>query len=117
MQTATMCPQLLTIARESDEPALMLQAHQAMCETHLCLGAPEVTSDHMEQAAAIYDPSRHAANTESYGQDPCVASTAFGAVALWLLGRPAEALAASERSLALDRKHVVEGQGAAGGGR
>jgi adenylate cyclase len=75
-----------------------------MCVTHLCLGMPDVTRDHMEQAAAVYDPAAHAANTTSFGQDPGVATAAFGAVALWLLGRPQDALAASERSLELARR-------------
>ena len=98
-----MCGELLAIARASGDSALMLQAHQAMCVTHLCLGIPEVTRDHMDQAAAIYDPSIHSTNTEAFGQDPGVATQAFGSVALWLLGRPHEALAASERSLELAR--------------
>jgi len=72
--------------RQNDD-ALMLQAHQAMCVTHLCLGVPDVTRDHMEQAAAVYDPAAHAGNTTSFGQDPGVATQAFGAVALWLLGQ------------------------------
>jgi tetratricopeptide (TPR) repeat protein len=75
-----------------------------MCATHLCLGMPQVTRDHMKQAAAVYDPALHAANTATFGLDPGVATQAFGAVALWILGQPAEALAASERSLNLARQ-------------
>jgi tetratricopeptide (TPR) repeat protein len=92
------------VARRSGNTAFLLQAHQAMCVTHLCLGVPDVTRDHMEQAAAVYDPAAHAGNTTSFGQDPGVATQAFGAVALWLLGRPQEALEASGRSLELARK-------------
>ena len=36
-----------------------------MCVTALCLGNPQLTVEHMEQAAAIYDPREHAANTRS----------------------------------------------------
>ena len=99
-----MCDQLLAAARDSAEPALLLQAHQAVCVTHLCLGIPGVTRDHMEQAAAIYDPRLHAGNTEQFGQDPGVATQAFGAVALWILGRPRDGLAAAQRSLELARR-------------
>jgi DNA-binding winged helix-turn-helix (wHTH) protein/tetratricopeptide (TPR) repeat protein len=99
-----MCDELLAMARQSGNTAFLLQAHQAMCVTHLCLGVPDVTRDHMEQAAAVYDPAAHAGNTTSFGQDPGVATQAFGAVALWLLGRPREALEASGRSLELARR-------------
>jgi predicted ATPase len=99
-----MCDELLAMARASGDAALLLQAHQAMCVTHLCLGVPEITVEHMERAAAVYDPTLHAANTLTFGQDPGVATLAFGAVALWLLGRADEALAASERSLELARR-------------
>jgi DNA-binding winged helix-turn-helix (wHTH) protein/tetratricopeptide (TPR) repeat protein len=99
-----MCDELLAMARESGNTAFLLQAHQAMCVTHLCLGVPDVTRDHMEQAAAVYDPAAHAGNTTSFGQDPGVATQAFGAVALWLLGRPREALEASGRALELARR-------------
>ena len=99
-----MAGRLLALAREAGDPALMLQAHQSMCVTHLCLGNPAVTVEHMEQAAAMYDPRRHAANTEFFGQDPGVATLAFGSVALWLMGRGDEAAAAGERSVALARR-------------
>jgi hypothetical protein len=99
-----MCDELLAMARESGDVGFILQAHQAMCVTHLCLGMPDVTRDHMEQAAAVYDPAVHAGNTTTFGQDPGVATQAFGGVALWLLGRPAEAIAATERSLELARR-------------
>jgi DNA-binding winged helix-turn-helix (wHTH) protein/tetratricopeptide (TPR) repeat protein len=99
-----MCDQLLAAARDSGDAALLLQAHQAVCVTHLCCGLPEMTWDHMGQAAAIYDPRLHSENTEVFGQDPGVATQAFGGVALWLMGRPREALAAAQRALELARR-------------
>jgi DNA-binding winged helix-turn-helix (wHTH) protein/predicted ATPase len=95
---------LLSMAREAGDDALLLQAHQAACVTYLCLGNPAVTREHMAQAAAVYDPRRHAANTHQFGQDPGVACQAFGAVALWLLGEAEEALRASARALGLARE-------------
>jgi predicted ATPase len=92
------------MAREAGDDALLLQAHQAACVTYLCLGNPAVTREHMAQAVAVYDPRRHAANTHQFGQDPGVACQAFGAVALWLLGEPEEALRASGRALGLARE-------------
>jgi predicted ATPase/DNA-binding winged helix-turn-helix (wHTH) protein len=105
-KSVEMSDQLLAMARQANDSALLLQAHQAMCVTHLCLGKPALTVDHMQQAAAIYDPARHAGNTERFGQDPGVATLAFGAVALMLMGRGEEALRASERSLELARRSL-----------
>jgi predicted ATPase/DNA-binding winged helix-turn-helix (wHTH) protein len=97
-----MCDELLDLA--GGDASLRLQAHQAMCVTHLCLGDPRVAAEHMERAEAIYDPALHAANTQTFGQDPGVATLAFGAIALWLLNRADEAQAAGERSLQLARR-------------
>jgi predicted ATPase len=94
-----MCKELLSLARGNS--SLQLQAHQAMCVTNLCRGEPEVTCAHMELAATIYDPVKHRSNAERFGQDPGVATLAFGSVALWILGRTQDAAQASERSLAL----------------
>jgi DNA-binding winged helix-turn-helix (wHTH) protein/predicted ATPase len=102
--SAKMVDRLLEMAKRADDSALLLQAHQAMCVTHLCLGNPAVTVEHMKQAAQIYDPERHAVNTERFGQDPGVATLAFGAVALLLMGQDEEAMAASQQALELARQ-------------
>jgi predicted ATPase/DNA-binding winged helix-turn-helix (wHTH) protein len=102
-KSATMVDRLLEMAKQANDSAMLLQAHQAMCVTHLCLGNPAVTVDHMQQAAKIYDPQRHAVNTERFGQDPGVATLAFGAVALQLMGREDEAIKTSRRALELAR--------------
>jgi DNA-binding winged helix-turn-helix (wHTH) protein/tetratricopeptide (TPR) repeat protein len=101
----SMCNELLAMASVGGgDSRLLLQAHQAMCVTHLCLGAPAVARDHAERAAAVYDPAVHAANAATFGLDPGVATAAFGAVALWLLDCPEEALRSSERALELGRR-------------
>jgi DNA-binding winged helix-turn-helix (wHTH) protein/tetratricopeptide (TPR) repeat protein len=99
-----MARQLLDIAGESGDAALVLQAHQSASITALCLGQPAVALEHLEQAATIYDPASHSGNTERFGQDPGVATMAFGAVALCLLGRPEEAVVTSDRAIELARR-------------
>jgi tetratricopeptide (TPR) repeat protein len=103
-ESGQMVNRLLEMGKHANDSALLLQAHQAMCVTHLCMGNPAVTVDHMKQAAKIYDPQRHAINTERFGQDPGVATLAFGAVALQLMGKEKEALAASQQALELARE-------------
>jgi DNA-binding winged helix-turn-helix (wHTH) protein/predicted ATPase len=104
-RAAELAKRLLALAQHADDQSLLMQAHQAMCVTSLCVGEPAVTVSHMDQAAAIYDPKLHAANTSRFGQDPGVATLSFGAIALWLTGRESEAAAASESALALARRH------------
>src|SRR5207249_3045004 len=91
--------ELLALARRLNDPALALQAHQALAVTALCRGEPAATLRHMEQAAALYDPGRHGSHSFLFGQDPGIACTAFGAVALWLLGYPDEAGRQSEAAV------------------
>ena len=65
------------------------------------LGDPAATREHAEQGIALYDPKRHRSHTYLYGQDPGVACLAFGAVALWLLGYPDQAVQRSHEAVAL----------------
>jgi DNA-binding winged helix-turn-helix (wHTH) protein/predicted ATPase len=95
---------LLAMAETSGDRSHLLQAHQAMCVTSLCLGRFPDSHHHMEQAAALYDPGHHPDNTRRYGQDPGVSCFAFGAVALQLMNRVEEAKGASERALELARQ-------------
>ena len=48
---------------------------------------------HFDRAIALYDPAEHRALAPRFGQDIRVAALAFRAIALWLLGYPALALA------------------------
>jgi predicted ATPase len=92
---------LFTLAEMARDPAQLLQARQALAITSHCLGDPAATREHMEQGVAQYDPKRHSSDTYPYGQDPGVGCLAFGAVALWLLGYPDQAVQRSEEAVAL----------------
>ena len=96
--------ELLALAEQSGDPALVLQGRQAGSVVALCAGDPEAARRHAEAAAALYDPGRHRALTFQFGQDPGVACLAFGAVALWLLGEPDEAAARSREAVRLARE-------------
>jgi predicted ATPase len=99
-QARTLADQLFAQAGRLADTALILQSHQALAVTALCLGEPAATRGHMEQGIALYDPRRHVGHTFLYGQDPGVACLAFGAVALWLLGYPDQAVERSDEALA-----------------
>ncbi|HVK17096.1 MAG TPA: hypothetical protein VM533_09105, partial [Fimbriiglobus sp.] len=96
--------ELLALAEQSGDPALVLQGRQAGSVVALCAGDPEGARRHMAAAAALYDPGRHRVLTVQFGQDPGVACLAFGAAALWLLGEPDEAAARSREAVRLARE-------------
>jgi predicted ATPase len=92
---------LFELAQRAQDPAQLLQVRQALAVTSLCLGEPTATREHMVQGVALYNPERHHGHTFLYGQDPGVACLAFGAVALWLLGYPDQAVKRSREAVAL----------------
>jgi predicted ATPase len=96
--------QLLTLATEVGDPALILQARQAGAIVALCCGDPAGALRHADAGAALYDPGRHRPLTFRFGQDPGVACLAFGAVALWQLGEAREAVARSRDAVRLGRE-------------
>jgi predicted ATPase len=93
--------ELRALAEHKRDPGLTLQSHQALAVTTLCLGEPAATRDHMGQAEALYDPLRHQSHTFLFGQDVGMACKAFGAVALWLLGHPDQAVRKSREAMTL----------------
>jgi serine/threonine protein kinase/predicted ATPase len=95
---------LFSLAQGAQDPAQLLQVRQALAVTSLCQGEPAATREHMEQGIALYDPERHQGHTFLYGQDPGVSCLAFGAVALWLLGYPDQAVGRSREAVALGGK-------------
>jgi predicted ATPase len=92
------------LAQERHDMGLMLQSHQALAVTALCLGEPVATRDHMERCEVLYDPGQHQSHTFLFGQDVGVACKAFGAVALWLLGYPDGAAQKSREAVALAQR-------------
>jgi predicted ATPase len=93
--------QLFTLSQNADDPARLILAHQALTITSLCLGEPAAARDHMVQGMALYDRNHLRHHTYLYGQDPGVGCLAFGAVALWLLGYPDQAVQRSREAIAL----------------
>jgi predicted ATPase len=93
--------QLFALGQTAQDSAQIIQARLALSVTFLSLGEPAATREHAEEGVALYDPTRHSSQTYVYGQDPGVGCLAFGAVALWLLGYPDQAVERSREAIAL----------------
>src|SRR5262249_14217665 len=92
---------LFALAQNAQDPAQLLQAHMALALTSFPLGELAATRKHAEQAVVLYDPRRHSSHRHIYAQDPQAVCLAFGALALWLLGYPDQAVQRSREAVAM----------------
>jgi predicted ATPase len=96
--------QMFALAQAQPDPVLLLQAHNVLQQPLLHLGDFATARRHQEQALALYDPHQHRALSAVYGEGPGVGCLAYGAVTLWCLGYPDQALRSVQaaRRLAAD---------------
>jgi len=98
----TLGEQLLAIAGDARDPALLLEAHHALWTTLFHLGEVGLTHAHAQEGLKLYRPAHHHPHTSLYGgHDPGVCGRNFDARALWLLGYPEQALQQSRAALSL----------------
>lgn len=106
MQTVRqLADELLSLAQESEEPALLLQAHHARWTTLRAFGEFASALHHTEQGIALYSRSEHA--TQAFviaGHDPCVCGHSTAALILWALGYPDQALKRNDQALLVARE-------------
>jgi predicted ATPase len=95
---------MLLIARQVDDAALHLQAHQALGLNDYCQGKFAAADEHLRQALALYDPRQHRGHLFQYGHDPAVLCLCYRAWALWMLGYPDQALRAIVDAVTLARE-------------
>src|SRR5262249_38729076 len=98
--------QLLDLAQQTQDAAMLLGAHRALGATLLFLGAAASASTHLAQGIALYDPQQHRASTFLYGEDTGVVCRSHAAWALWHLGYPDQGLARNEEAVTL-AQHMV----------
>jgi len=96
--------QLLSLAQHLQDSALLIVAHRALGNTFYHLGELTQARAHLEQGIALYDPQQHRSLAFLYGQDIAVICRAWGALALWLLGYPDQALQRIHEALTLARE-------------
>ena len=90
---------LADMAKESDDPALTMEAHRALGGTCLELGRLGDALGHLEEASSQSEADRHARYVGFTGHDPKVVSECAAARALWALGYPDQALDKVTRAL------------------
>jgi predicted ATPase/energy-coupling factor transporter ATP-binding protein EcfA2 len=101
-QTAhAMGEQLLTLAQQAQDAAMLVAAHAALGRTLFWLGATAAAHAHFMQGIALYDPTQHRASAFLYGEDAGVVCRGHAARALWLLGYPDQGRARNGEAVTL----------------
>lgn len=93
--------QLLHLAQQQEDPALLLEAHRALGQSLCWRGRVAEARAHLEQAIALYDPQHHRSHAFRYGRDPGADCRGYMGIALWWLGYPGQALAHLHEALPL----------------
>jgi predicted ATPase len=81
--------QLLDLAQQTQDTAMLVAAHGALAMTLFALGAVASVYTHSAQGIALYDPQQH----RTYGHAGGMTCHTYAARALWALGYPDQALA------------------------
>jgi predicted ATPase len=96
--------QLLTLAQQAQDTAMLVAAHRALGSTLLWLGAVASSHPHFAQGIALYDSQQHRASAFLYGEDAGVMCHIYTAWTLWYLGSPDQGLARSHEAVTLARQ-------------
>jgi len=94
--------QLLSLAQQAHDAALLLEAHHALWATLFYTGEFASARAHLEQGRVLYDPQQHRSHALLYGgHDPGVCCLSHAACSLWILGYPDQALQSVREALTL----------------
>jgi predicted ATPase len=96
---------LLSLAESLQDPVLLLQAHHALWTTSFYLGELASAHEHTEQGIALYNVQQPPSHAFLYGgHDPGACCHVMGALILWSLGYPDQALQKSQEALTVARE-------------
>jgi class 3 adenylate cyclase/predicted ATPase len=96
--------QLLKLAQQAQEPALLLEAHHELWANLSAAGELLKARTHLEEGFTLYDRHQHREHAFLYGgHDPGACCGYHAAQVYWLLGYPDQALRRSREALVLAR--------------
>jgi predicted ATPase len=93
--------QLLTLAQQVQDVAMLVAAHRALGTTLFYMGAVVSAHTHFTQGIALYDPQQYRAYVLLYGDDAGVVCGSHDAWALWYLGYPDQGRTRSQEAVTL----------------
>ena len=95
---------LLRLARESGEPASLMEALRSAGAMLSTVGSFEPARRHLEEGIALYESQAEVPEPFQFLQHPGLGCRSYAAWVLWYLGFPDRALAISSEALALGRE-------------
>jgi predicted ATPase len=98
--------QLLTLAQQAQDPAMLVAAHRALGTTLFWMGAVTSAQTHFAQGIALYDSQQHRTSAFLYGEDAGVVCHSLAAWALWYLGYPEQGRARNDEALTFAQQHA-----------
>jgi TOMM system kinase/cyclase fusion protein len=102
LQTAhALGEQLLTLAQQVQDTAMLMAAHRALGTTLFMLGAVAAAHTQFAQGIALYNSHQHRAAAFLFGEDVGVTSLSRDSWTLWYLGYPDQAWARSQAAVTL----------------
>jgi predicted ATPase len=93
--------QLESIAAATKDVELELEMHGAKASILFWAGRFQEAHEHILRARASFDPAKHGHHAFVYGQEPLSYGYAYGAIALWFLGYPEQAVLSAEKAVEL----------------
>ena len=93
--------QLLRLAQNVQDPALLVSAHVESGMTLYFLGEFAAAREHVEQGIFFYDPQQYRSQAFHAGHDPGVVCLLYISWVLWFLGCPDQALKRTQEALTL----------------
>jgi predicted ATPase/DNA-binding SARP family transcriptional activator len=101
----SLAQEALDLAQQAQDPLLVAQAHWYLGLSLFSMGELTAARAHLEQMIDFYEPEQHhRAFVFLRGSDAGLGALAYAACCLWCLGYPDQALAYSQKALALARE-------------
>jgi class 3 adenylate cyclase/predicted ATPase len=91
--------QFLALAEKQRATFPLMKGHHFMGLSLMCTGEIAKGRRHLDQAIALYDPTKHRPLAARFGQDAEVTMLVYRSLALWLLGYPEAALRDADDAL------------------
>lgn len=102
-QSLALAEQVLQVAKQVGDPALLIVGHANCCVARCYQGDLRLAVEHAQTAHPLSTPEREQWIMRGWGQSLSVCVYCYEAEALWMLGFPEQALRASDRSVSLSR--------------
>jgi len=90
-----------SVAQQSEDPELILEASQDRGAAHFYMGQLEDSLPHLARVDELYVPEKHHYHVFAYGRDPLAVALQHESLAYWYLGFPDKSLESSDKGLRL----------------